>query len=119
MYPSSSRIFAISTLSFDAGTSTLECFARTAFRRRVSISAIGSVIVTSRGPVLAPHLISRGAPTPLSPLACGGLLPRAAPGAPVTSYLLRSTFYLQVLPAAFRHAGHVALQRQLAEAQAA
>jgi hypothetical protein len=35
---------AISSLSFDAGMSTRECFAAMAFRIRVSMSAIGSVI---------------------------------------------------------------------------
>src|SRR5918996_1186351 len=67
---------AISTFSLEAGTSTRACFAMTALRRRVSISAIGSVIFYSRGPN------TRSAPS-------------------------------------LRHAGHVALQRQLAEAEPA
>src|SRR5918999_2891856 len=79
MYPSSSRMRAISTFSLEAGTSTRACFAMTALRRRVSISAIGSVIVRVR-PLLA------------------------------TSYRL---------PATLCHASHVALQRQLAEAEPA
>src|SRR6266480_1407646 len=39
------RIFAISTFSFETGMSTRRCFAPQAFRMRVSISAIGSVIL--------------------------------------------------------------------------
>src|ERR1044072_5438643 len=35
---------AISAFNLDAGTSTRECFAATAFRTRVSMSEIGSVI---------------------------------------------------------------------------
>src|SRR5688572_25876822 len=93
MYPSSSRIFAISTFSFEAGTSTLACFAMTALRRRVSILAIGSVI--SRVLSLA--------------LSC-------QPSA-VSCLFLPATAYH--LPAALRHAGNVSLQRELAEAEAA
>src|SRR6266513_5263053 len=44
MYPSSFRMRAISSLSFEAGISTRECFAAIALRIRVNISAIGSVI---------------------------------------------------------------------------
>src|SRR5688500_5422753 len=58
----------------------------TALRRRVSISAIGSVICCSRYFLL------------------------------FTSYFLLFTFYL---PAALRHTGDIALQRKLAEAEAA
>src|SRR2546423_14270944 len=39
------RILAISTFSFETGMSTRRCFAPQAFRMRVSISAIGSVIL--------------------------------------------------------------------------
>src|SRR5881628_479575 len=39
------RIFAISTFSFDTGMSTRRCFAPQALRMRVSISAIGSVML--------------------------------------------------------------------------
>src|SRR5438128_1545390 len=39
------RIFAISTFSFETGMSTRRCFAPQALRMRVSISAIGSVIL--------------------------------------------------------------------------
>src|SRR6188768_844144 len=44
MYPSSLRMRAISTFSFDEGTSTLGSFARTPFRIRVIMSATGSVM---------------------------------------------------------------------------
>ena len=46
MKPSSLRTFAIASLIFEDGISTLSCFADTALRIRVSISAMGSVIVT-------------------------------------------------------------------------
>src|ERR1700674_333210 len=75
----------------------------TAFRRRVSISAIGSVICFSRGP--------------LAPLLAARLRGPNAPGRSRLTVVLRS-LVLQ-LPAALGHAGHVALQRQLAEAQPA
>src|SRR5215210_631408 len=39
------RILAISTFSFDTGISTRRCFAPQALRMRVSISAIGSVML--------------------------------------------------------------------------
>src|SRR5690242_9965759 len=44
MYPSSCRIFAISTLSLLAGKSTRVCLADTPLRMRVSMSEIGSVM---------------------------------------------------------------------------
>src|ERR1022692_3064641 len=44
MYPSSLRIRAISVFSFEAGTSTFGWRAEMAFRTRVSISAIGSLV---------------------------------------------------------------------------
>src|SRR6187397_1256042 len=47
MYPSSRRIWAMSLLMRDAGMSTRVCFAVTALRIRVSMSAIGSVISLS------------------------------------------------------------------------
>src|SRR5260370_37664568 len=47
MYPSSFKMRAISAFSFDAGTSTLGCRAASALRRRVNISAIGSLTIRS------------------------------------------------------------------------
>src|SRR4030067_1018277 len=44
-YPSSLRIFAISTLIFDDGMSTFSSFVLLAFLMRVSMSAIGSDII--------------------------------------------------------------------------
>src|SRR3970040_920832 len=44
MYPSSWRMRAISAFSLLAGMSTRACLADTAFRKRVSMSEIGSVI---------------------------------------------------------------------------
>src|SRR5438309_2145167 len=69
MNPSSLRISAIRSLSFDDGMSTFSCSARLALRMRVRKSAIGS--------------LSMG------------------------------------LPARLDHAGHLALERELAEADAA
>src|SRR5438552_2578771 len=50
MYPSCSRIFASASLSFDEGIGTSSWNAVLALRMRVSMSAIGSVIVTARRP---------------------------------------------------------------------
>src|SRR5213596_2257801 len=47
IYPSSLRMRAISSFNFDAGTSTRECLAETAFRIRANMSAIGSVMLYS------------------------------------------------------------------------
>src|SRR5688572_25340216 len=96
MYPSSSRILAISTFSFDAGTSTRGCFAMTALRRRVSISAIGSVI--SR--VLCSFTVNRLRSTVFF------------------YHLPASQLPTSQLPTRFRHARDVALQCQLPEAEA-
>src|SRR2546427_8622487 len=46
-YPSPLRIEAIASFMCECGISTRGCRARTAFRMRVSMSAIGSVIVSS------------------------------------------------------------------------
>src|SRR5688500_10649621 len=43
MKPSDFNAFAISTLSFEAGITTLSCLARDAFRIRVNISPTGSL----------------------------------------------------------------------------
>src|SRR5271165_2978365 len=45
MYPSSTRMAANDSLSFDPGIDTVSKWAVLAFRMRVSMSAIGSVIV--------------------------------------------------------------------------
>src|SRR5271165_4055319 len=47
MYPSSLRIRAISIFSREAGTSTFAWRAETAFRTRVSMSAMGSAVIVS------------------------------------------------------------------------
>src|ERR1700694_3512551 len=49
------RIFAISTLSFETGMSTRRCFAPQALRMRVSISAIGSVILIKLSSLVLPY----------------------------------------------------------------
>src|SRR5262245_48143207 len=83
---------AISAFSRDAGTSTRVCLAVTALRIRVSMSAIGSVIkLRLSSPCHVPKRLGTRAPAPAPSL----------------------------LPAALRDARDVALERQLAEAEAA
>src|SRR5262245_13843220 len=81
---------AISVLRREAGMSTRVCLAVTALRIRVSISAIGSVISLNL------HLVIWS-----------------------LGNLVNSTHQLTNLPTALRHSCDVALQGQLAEAQAA
>src|SRR5690606_2593221 len=83
---------AISTFSFDAGTSIFACFALTPFRMRVSMSAIGSVISS------VPWRRPQGPRPP-------------AGGRPATTH--------DGLPAALRHARDVALEREAPEAEPA
>src|SRR5450756_1756922 len=52
------RIFAISTLSFESGMSTRRCFAPQALRMRVSISAIGSVILIKSSSSVLPYPVA-------------------------------------------------------------
>ncbi len=54
-YPSSFRIRAISTFSFDEGKSTRGCLARAPFRIRVKRSAMGSVVILSSSPTRLHH----------------------------------------------------------------
>src|SRR5262245_55782613 len=92
MYPSLSRILAISAFNFEAGISTRACLAIVALRIRASMSAIGSVIVHE--PCMdRPHL------TP--PVILPPRVPRTPPG----------------LPTALDDAGNVTLERELPEAQ--
>src|SRR5881296_4013347 len=51
-YPSSLRMPAMASFMFECGISTRGCRDLTAFRIRVSMSAIGSVMVSSSPPVL-------------------------------------------------------------------
>src|SRR3954470_905065 len=87
---------AISAFNFEAGMSTRVCFECTALRMRVSMSAIGSVMSLN---LLTWVTLSW-------PVRTGG---SADP----------SRRFSQWLPAAFRDARHVALERQLAEAEPA
>src|SRR3954467_2031333 len=80
---------AISVFSLEAGTSTLGWRAWIAFRTRVSMSAMGSLVI-----VLL--LLCPGFPRP-----CG------------------ASGLLHFLPARLRHAGNFTVQRELAEAQPA
>src|SRR5580698_6133552 len=59
------RTRAISTFSFDCGISTRRCFALTALRMRVSMSAIGSVIV-----IVCPRLPAGLAHARQEPVQC-------------------------------------------------
>src|SRR5215813_14257505 len=89
MKPSSLRMRAISNFTLEAGTSTFWCFAAYAFRMRVSISAIGSVITS---------------PVNMSARKLRSLLHAGAGLA---------------LPARLRHSRYVTLEGQIAEADAA
>src|SRR5215210_8141845 len=62
MYPSFWRISAMCVLSFEDGMTALSWYAWLAFRSRVSMSAIGSVIVMVCGASLAavPHALGLG-----------------------------------------------------------
>src|SRR5947209_2555875 len=122
MYPSSWRMRAISAFSLDAGISTRVCLAVTALRIRVIMSAIGSVI---------PQSLSCGCSRAASAPPAGGLPARSADAvcgsvsAPHSASSARARpptpgpGHLVVLPAALRHSGDVALERQLPETQAA
>src|ERR1044072_2496005 len=74
MYPSSARIRAISSLSFEAGISTRSCSALLALRMRVSMSATGSV---STSVVLLPGALRHPRDHALM-----GELPQADPAEP-------------------------------------
>src|SRR6266545_1349196 len=90
---------AISALSRDAGMSTRVCLAVTELRIRVSISAIGSVISFSQQSTV--H----------SPQSTG-----VNSGCELLSTV---NCRLSTSPTPLRHAGNIALERELAEAQAA
>src|SRR5579875_21891 len=99
MYPCCARIRASSSLSLEAGTSTVSCAAETPLRMRVRKSAIGSVIVISEMPpcvarlprsrvprehACRPHVREPAAPSPrrlrhARDLAAVGELPQADP----------------------------------------
>src|SRR6187431_2573743 len=89
---------AMSAFRREAGISTRVCLALTAFRSRVSISAIGSVI---------------SQPSQLVSWWVGEL------GIGVRSGIHSPSHQFAKSPTTFRHPGDVALERQLAEAQAA
>src|SRR5438105_11268832 len=88
------RIFAISTFSFETGISTRRCFAPQALRMRVSISAIGSVMLIKS--ISSSYRI----PSDLSSQFAG-------------------TCRNEWLPARLAHAGDVARQRQVSETNSA
>src|SRR5262249_25709188 len=90
MKPSSLRMRAISVFNFEAGTSTFGWRAWIALRTRVSMSAMGSLVI-----VLLLHL-HPGYPRP-----------RGASGPRIS------------LPARLDHAGDLAVEGELAEAKAA
>src|SRR6185503_17830774 len=91
---------AISAFSLLAGMSTRACLADTALRMRASMSEIGSVIFVV-------SLLNPKSQHPQSQI-------------PATSQIVGIwRFGLRDLPAALRHARHVALERQLAETEPA
>src|SRR5262245_38009057 len=95
---------AISALSLLAGMSTRACLADTAFRKRVSMSEIGSVIC----------VLSRQLPTTNSQFPTFRRKPwrKAGPGS-------WESGLGSLLPGALRHARDIAFERQLPEAQPA
>src|SRR5215203_988490 len=96
---------AISTFSFDAGRSTRGWRDPTALRIRVSMSAIGSVMFLNLSSVISSQLpVQRARDSPSR---------HASLNWPLT------TGNLCQLPATFRDARDVALQRQLTETQPA
>src|SRR3712207_921406 len=105
------RIRASSIFIFDAGTSTRRCFDPQAFRVRVSISAIGSVMLIL--PMSSSGRISAAGDAP----KVWGMVPGAAGGRrpPLRSAVAGR----RVLPARLAHAGDHPLERELAEADAA
>src|SRR5436190_18870735 len=89
-------IFAISTFSFETGMSTRRCFAPQALRMRVSISAIGSVMLIKS--------ISSFYRIPIQSPQFAGFVGRVEN---------------EWLPARLAHAGDVARQRQVSETDSA
>src|SRR4029453_14775566 len=110
---------AISAFSREAGRSTRVCFACTALRMRVSMSAIGSALSltlltwTPSGRVCGPLR----EPSPLWEPHSGPGAHRAPNNAGPAKELPRHPATLGGLPAALRHPCDVALARQRAEAQ--
>src|SRR5437660_6162001 len=90
---------ASASFSFDEGIRTVSCMATLALRMRVSMSAIGSVIVTGRPPP--------GAAVPARQCSLARSSSTRSRNAPPP----RS-------PAGLRHAGHLAGMGQLAQADA-
>src|SRR5574338_1011616 len=99
------RIRAISVFTFDTGMSTRRCFDPHALRIRVSISAIGSVMLMSC--VLVPYRIRPG--TPGSQRTCRN----------EWESVKRSARVARCLPARLAHARDHPLERQVAETDAA
>src|SRR5688572_5220333 len=105
IYPSLSRMRAISTLSRDDGISTRACRAMVALRMRDSMSAIGSVINLDSSCQLP-------VPSYQFPVIRGF-------GSVLSGWKLAPGNWKLLLPATLRHPCDVALERQLAEAEAA
>src|SRR5438270_272880 len=106
MKPSSFKIRAISVFSLEAGTSTLGWRAWIAFRTRVSMSAMGSLVIV---------LLLRIGTDASVPGRCGL---RRVDRSVCPWFALAARLHL-VLPAGLRHARNLAIQSELAEAQAA
>src|SRR5881227_3281023 len=95
---------AISVFSFDAGTSTLGCLAASALRRRVNISAMGSLNI--RYPLTA--ILQRSGKPARGPAADQGVRP-------TREWVL----VLVISPARLNDARDLAVEGELAEAQTA
>src|SRR5258707_13906030 len=94
---------AISSFNFDAGISTRECFAETAFRMRANMSAIGSVMLYS---VKRFQIFDRR-------------FAKSSSGRASQIANLKSKIANSPLPTRFHHAGNLSLQGQLAKANPA
>src|SRR6218665_3061722 len=95
MYPSFFNIWAMCTLSFEFGIDTASWCAEFAFRKRVSMSATGSVIVMAGMSLLSPGFTARYANGDLWwRVSAGGRAPGGGRGGGVPP----GVFFLSVLP---------------------
>src|ERR1017187_5812392 len=99
---------AISDFSLEAGTSTLGWRAWIAFRTRVSMSAMGSLVIKLLG-----RLEDRSQKTEVR-------RPAGAPlRLPTSNFLILTSSFHLYLPASLHHAGDLAVQGELAETETA
>src|SRR4051812_23693675 len=107
MKPSSLRMRAISAFNFEAGTSTFGCRAWIAFRTRVSMSAMGSLVIELLGNRESENSGIQECPAHTTGCAILEFL---------NSRVLEFFFHL---PARLRHTGDLAIQSELPETETA